>query len=355
MDFPPPNRRLPAEWEAQAGVMLTWPHAQGDWAPHLAAVEPVFQRLAVEISRRESLLVNCASPGAVSRLRSTLTDAGAPEDRLYLTVVASDDTWARDHGPVTVLEDGGPKLLDFRFNGWGNKHPSQADDAVTGTLAGLGVFGATPVETQDLVLEGGSIESDGAGSLLTTLSCLLHPQRNPALSRPQLEQRLRRALGAERILWLTHGELEGDDTDGHIDMLARFCGGDVIAYQSCTESSYSAYRELKAMRAELEQLRTAAGAPYHLVPLPWPGARYAPDGGRLPASYANFLVINDAVLVPAYDDPADDEAAEQLQRCFPDRDMVQIPCLAVIQQYGSLHCLTMQFPRGVEFRAPTAG
>jgi len=335
--------------------MMTWPHAQGDWAPLLAEVEPVFVRLACEIAQREKLLVNCASQAVAEQLRATLVGCGAPAHNLVVAVVDSNDTWARDHGPITVLDAGRPTLLDFQFNGWGNKYPAQADNAISGELARRGVFAPLTVQTLELILEGGSIESDGAGSLLTTACCLLNPQRNPQLSREQLEQQLGKLLGARRILWLEHGELEGDDTDGHIDMLARFCPVDTIAYQSCSEPTYSAYAELKAMEAELKQLRTAAGRPYRLVPLPWPEAKYAADGGRLPASYANFLIINGAVLMPAYDDPADDPAAQQLQHCFPQREVVQIPASAVIKQYGSLHCLTMQFPRGVEFHTPTAG
>jgi agmatine/peptidylarginine deiminase len=347
--------RLPAEWEIQSGIMLTWPHGHGDWAPSLGQVEPVFRRMAVEIARREDLLINCASPAVAADIRAGLVAAGAPADRLFLAVMASDDTWARDHGPVTVLDDGRPQLLDFQFNGWGNKYPAELDNAITATLAGRGVFGSTPIKPVGLVLEGGSIDSDGAGSLLTTASCLLHPGRNPGLSREQLEHELHDLLGIGRVLWLEHGELEGDDTDGHIDMLARFCSKETIAYQSCTEVGYSGYTALKSMQAELAELRTSAGRPYRLVALPWPGPRHGPHGRRLPASYANFLVINEAVLVPSYEDPADEVAAQQLQRCFPEREIVQIPCLPVIQQYGSLHCLTMQFPRGVEFQAPGAG
>jgi len=335
--------------------MLTWPHRHGDWASRLTEVEPVFVRLACEIAQRETLLVNCASQAIAEQLEAALIASGAPAHNLVFAVVASNDTWARDHGPITVLDGGKPTLLDFQFNGWGNKYPAQADNAISGELARRGVFAPLTVQALELVLEGGSIESDGDGTLLTTACCLLNPQRNPALSRQQLEQQLCSLLGARRILWLEHGELEGDDTDGHIDMLARFCPADTIAYQSCSEAAYSAYRALRAMETELERLRTADGRPYRLVPLPWPEAKYAADGSRLPASYANFLVINGAVLVPAYDDPADAAAAQQLQGCFPEREVVQIPASAVIQQYGSLHCLTMQFPRGVEFHTPTTG
>jgi agmatine/peptidylarginine deiminase len=335
--------------------MLTWPHEGGDWAPLLTEVEPVFRRLALEIVRRQTLLINCATTSKAAQLRADLVASGAASHRLVFATLPSDDTWARDHGPVTVLEAGRPRLLDFQFNGWGNKYPARADNAITATLVKRGVLAGATHQTLDLVLEGGSIESDGKGTLLSTTSCLLHPQRNPGLSREQLELSLCELFGAERLLWLQHGALEGDDTDGHIDMLARFCPADTIAYQACDEQAYSAYRELQRMAAQLTDLRSSAGRPYRLVPLPWPGACFGPHGQRLPASYANFLVINDALLVPAYDDPADDLAAHHLQGCFPHREIVQIPARPLIQQYGSLHCLSMQFPRGVEFRTPTEG
>ena len=345
------QRRLPAEWDPQSGVMLTWPHGAGDWATVLPDVEPVFFSIALHIAHRESLFINCATASQRDQLRASLIQSGAPPDHLFMAVVPSNDTWARDYGPLTVFEHGRPRLLDFRFNGWGNRYPAQADNAITTQLAGSGRFGRTVFEPIDLVLEGGSIESDGDGTLLTTSRCLLHPQRNPGYTREMLAGKLGALLGGERLLWLEHGGLAGDDTDGHIDMLARFCDPSTIVYQSCSESGYEWYQELKAMEDELRQLRTVQGEPYRLLALPWPGATFAADGARLPASYANFLVINDAVLIPGYDDPADSEAARLLQCGFPDREIVQIPCSALIQQYGSLHCLTMQFPKGVEFRA----
>ena len=327
--------------------MLTWPHAQGDWADTLAETEAVFLAIAREIARREHLLINCATAQQAGRVTGQLTAAGVPVEHIVTVTVPSDDTWARDHGPLTVLQQQQARLLDFRFNGWGNKYPAQADNAITARLAEQGCFGDTPVETVDLVLEGGSIDSDGAGSLLTTQSCLLHPQRNPQLSAAQLARRLRTLLGAERLLWLQYGALEGDDTDGHVDMLARFTDRDSIVFQACTEPGYRYHTELQAMHRELQQFRTADGAPYRLRALPWPAPKTLADGTRLPASYANFLVINGAVLLPAYGDPADDDAAAVLQTCFPQREIIPIPCLPLTRQFGSLHCLTMQFPEGV--------
>ncbi len=335
--------------------MITWPHDRGDWEPLLAEVEPVFVALAREIAAREPLLVNCLDESHRKRVRQRLQDAGIDTGAVMLALAPSNDSWARDHGPLTVMDGGRPLLLDFRFNGWGNKYPAALDDAITSRLAAQQIFGATPVRSIDFVLEGGAIDSDGRGTLLTTRRCLLGPNRNPGLDRRQIERQLQRYLGAERVLWLQHGALEGDDTDGHIDMLARFCDSSTIVYQACDETDYTAYVELRDMEAELQTFRTADGAPYRLISLPWPGPVHGRDGKRLPASYANFLPINGALLVPAYDDPRDAAAADTLASLFPDREVVPIPCRPLVEQYGSLHCATLQFPAGVELRQPVTG
>ena len=340
--------RLPAEWEPQSGVMLTWPHGHGDWAPLLARVEPVFVRLAREISLRERVLIVCHDEALRHRVQALLREADARPDRIDCRLAPSNDTWTRDHGPITVIDaDGSPRLLDFRFNGWGNKYPAELDDAITRELARQGAFGDTPVESVDLVLEGGSIDSDGAGRLLTTEACLLSPRRNPQLDRAAIEQALRRYLGVRGILWLRHGALAGDDTDGHIDTLARFCDRHTIAHVSCDDPADQHFDELQAMQAELRALRDANGRPYRLVPLPLPAARFNAEGRRLPATHANFLVINGAVLLPTYDDPQDAVAHERLQTCFPGRAIIPIDARPLIEQFGSLHCVTMQLPAGV--------
>lgn len=344
------ERRLPAEWEPQSGVMLTWPHAGSDWADILDKVEPVFLAIAVAIARRENLLVNCRDRQQIERLRRTLVAAGCDETRLFLHLTPSDDTWARDHGALAVMDNGRPLLLDFRFNGWGNKYPSGQDNLINARLSSAGAFGACQMEHVELVLEGGSLDSDGRGTLLTTSSCLLNLQRNPGLSGQEIESQLQTLLGAERILWLEHGCIEGDDTDGHIDMLARFADERTIVYQSCDEPDYRCYGSLRAMEHALGKLHDRDGRPYRLVPLPWPQPKTGPDGERQPASYANFLLVNGAVLLPVYRDPADETAVQQLQQCFPDREIVPIDCLPLIAQHGSLHCLTMQFPAGVDFQ-----
>lgn len=338
---------LPPEWSPQCAVMLTWPHAHGDWREHLSQVEPVFAELACVISRHEQLIISAHDAAHLQHVRDLIHASGANMARIHLFQAPSNDTWARDHGPVTVLRDGKPCLLDFTFNGWGGKFEADLDDRITQRLHQLGAFGKTPLESIPFVLEGGSIEADGAGALLTTSRCLLSKTRNPGLSRQAVEARLKEWLGVERVLWLEHGYLAGDDTDSHIDTLARFCNTDTICYVACDDTRDEHYAELKLMEQELEQLRTDNGKPYRLVPLPWPQAKYDDDGQRLPATYANFLIINGAVLVPAYDDPADSAALARIGQCFPEHEIIGIPCAPLLRQYGSLHCVTMQLPAGV--------
>lgn len=338
---------LPAEWSPQSGVMLTWPHDQSDWKPYLADIEPVYVNIARAVCARERLLVVCRDERHLDHVRLMLKNGGITLSRIHLFIAPSNDSWTRDHGPITVLRDGTPVLLDFTFNGWGEKYAADMDNAITSRLYRHGAFATTALESIDLVLEGGSIESDGAGTLLSTTQCLLSPRRNPRLTRTQIEQQLSLYFNLSRILWLEHGHLEGDDTDSHIDTLARFCDAQTIAYVRCDDPHDAHYADLEAMRDELEQLRDARGRPYRLVALPWLPAKTNADGKRLPGTYANFLIINGAVLLPTYRDAADAVAIERLSACFPNHDIVPIDCLPLIYQFGSLHCITMQLPAGV--------
>lgn len=326
---------LPAEWAPQVAVLLAW--------PRLAALEPVFVRIAAEVARREDVVITCRDAAVAGHVRGLLAAAGVDLARVRLFEVASDDPWARDHGPWTVIRRGCPLLLDFRFDGWGGRFAAELDDQGSRRLHVLGAFGAEAMASVDLVLAGGSVESDGEGTLLTTRRCLLGPARS-GLSQAELERQLGVLLGAERLLWLTHGRLTGDDTGGHVAALVRFTDGGTIVYQSCDDPADPDFVELQAMAAELAGLRTAAGAPYRLVPLPWPRARRGGDGASLPASYANFLILNGAVLVPTYDDPVDVAALAGLRRCFPGREVVGIDARALLGQGGSLHRLAMPLP-----------
>ena len=330
--------------------MLTWPHPGTDWASMMNEVEPVFLEIAKSVLRFENVLITCEFVARLQKLGEQLNawaQANELPGRVVTVPAPADDTWARDHGPITVATDDGFSVLNFRFNAWGNKFSWEKDNALNQHLNGAGVFGNHRMQTVDLVLEGGSVESDGEGTVLTTSECLLTPSRNPSMDRTALEQKLSEHLGAERVLWLNHGYLAGDDTDSHVDTLARFCAPDHICYVACPDETDEHYDALQAMREELQEFRCMDGTPYKLTPLPWPEALYGEDGERLPATYANFLIINGAVLLPVYQVPQDDEAIRVLTDIFPDREIIPINCRPLVHQHGSLHCVTMQIPEGV--------
>lgn len=254
----------------------------------------------------------------------------------------------RDIKPKNIYlrDDGRPVLLDFGFNGWGLKFPADLDNRITRRLHERGVFGPVPCPPQGLILEGGSIESDGRGTILTTAECLLNANRNPHLRRGEIETELRSRLGAERFLWLENGYLAGDDTDSHIDTLARLCPEDTILYVTCDDEKDEHFTALSCMADELRAFRTRDGRPFRLIPLPWPAPRYDEEGQRLPATYANFLVINGAVLVPTYGDKRDGAALDAVGQAYPNRAIIGVDCSPLILQHGSLHCVTMQLPKG---------
>lgn len=339
------HRHILPEWAPQSAVMLTWPHDQTDWQDNLEAVESVYLAMVKEISRYEQLLIVCRDSQHQQYIEQTIQKPDLLT-RCVFALADSNDSWARDHGPITVIENGKPRLLDFGFNGWGKKFAAGKDNLINKQLAKDHIFDC-PLDIIDIILEGGSIEADGNGSLMTTELCLLTDTRNPQYSKTDITEQLKQLLGIEQVLWLSQGHLSGDDTDSHIDTLARFCSSDSIAYCSCDESDTEHYAALKAMEDELKQFRNCQGQPYKLLPLALPSAIHDEDGHRLPATYANFLIINQAVLVPVYDDPMDKVAINKLQQAFPNRDIIPINCLPIIQQYGSLHCLTMQLPERV--------
>ncbi|MDQ3288576.1 MAG: agmatine deiminase family protein [Pseudomonadota bacterium] len=336
--------RFPAEWEPQDAVLIAWPHADTDWADRLADVEDTYIALVSAITQFQPVVVCVPDDDVQAYARARLASARVDMERVHFVEVPYDDTWLRDSGPITLCGDRGFRLLDFRFTGWGGKFDASQDDALAGALHEDGMFGASALESIDFALEGGAIETDGAGTLLTTWQCLR--ERHPQATREQLSIRLKASLRQERVLWLDHGFLEGDDTDAHIDTLARFASADSIVFQACDDPSDSHYPQLQAMADELGALRTTEGEPYRLFPLPWPSPIIDGDR-RLAASYANFLIINEAVLMPAYGDAADAQAASVLGAAFPQRRIIAVPSRSLIWQNGSLHCITMQLPRGV--------
>lgn len=378
------THRMPAEWERQSAVLLAFPHSQGDWGSLLEEVAEQHLQLVLTIAQYTPIVLVVPDAELLQQTvaHSGRTDLISEMDSLKTTValfsssevsdeglkrrskanflaqgwwrpmqshpirlcfMAANDVWARDFGPISIVQDGQLRLLDFTFNGWGNKFEAALDNRITTVLHAAGVFGDLPLETFPLVLEGGSIESDGQGTILTSSHCLLSPERNPQLSQDQISQQLMQALGAQRILYLDHGHLQGDDTDAHIDTLARFASEDTILYQACDDPQDTHYAAFQRMENQLRSFRRSNGWPYRLLALPWHPATYSrEDGRRLPGTYANFLITNGAVLVPTAGKPQDAEAMEVIGQAFPDREIVALPAHFFVEQHGSIHCLTMQ-------------
>ena len=327
-------RRVKAEWEKQNAVILAYPHKNSDWAEDLQAAKIPFFKIAQAIAYSQLVYLLCDDVNEAKKDFCSTTN-------IIFIQAKYNDTWVRDYGPISAVEDNKNILLDFTFNGWGGKFEASLDNQVTKFLHAKGFLGATPLLSYDFELEGGAIESDGEGTILTTKSCLLNPNRNGGLSQKDAENALKEYLGAKRVLWIENSYLEGDDTDGHIDMLARFVSKDTIAYIKCEDTNDSHYKSLAEMERELKSLKTKDGKAYNLVPLPFPEPKYK-NNNRLPASYANFLITNKAVIIPTYQDKKDKIAIKTLKELFPTREIIPIPSLKLIEQGGSIHCSTMQ-------------
>lgn len=340
-----PHYRLPAEWEPQSGVQLTWPHADTDWLPYLEEITQTCVELARAIASYEPVIIAAQHPAEVAAHFT-------PDELRHISIYPceNNDTWARDHAFITLLptEQGMPaRLLDFRFNGWGEKFRAEKDNRLNAQLYAAAAFKGTCEDHNDFVLEGGSIESDGRGTVFTTSMCLLAPHRNQPLSQAEIENELKRRLHCQRVVWLDHGELIGDDTDGHIDTIVRTAPGDTLLYVGCDDEGDPQHADFMALERQLATLRTDEGRPYRLLKLPMPTPIYD-DGDRLPATYANFLIVNGAVIYPTYAQPDNDREAERILReAFPRHELIGIDARTVIRQHGSLHCMTMQYPVGV--------
>lgn len=335
--------RLPAEWEPQSAIQFTWPDETMDWGKDAAAVQDRIHQCISLISENQSIIVTGSDrEGILKKLADIRTD------RLHVIEVNSNDIWARDHGPITLETDEGYVLLDYQFNGWGGKYPADLDNQITKQLTAAGLFHPNKRHEMQLVLEGGSIESDGMGTIIGSTDCFMDQRRNPDKELKEMLYWLKKQLGARRILTLPSGHLEGDDTDGHIDTLVRFCNPNAIAYVQCDDPEDKHFTFLQSVEQELMQLRTMAGQAYSLVPLPLPDPCFHPeDGHRLPATYANFIISNKYVIVPTYGQEKDQLAIDRLTQVFHNRKVVGVDALPVIKQHGSLHCLCMQFPLGV--------
>jgi agmatine deiminase len=331
---------MPAEWEKQRAVLMSFPHEGTDWhdpddPSALEASLSPFIRIAQAIAYKEAVYIICKDKEKISSMFCSTRN-------MTFIEIPTNDTWIRDYGCISITKDGEVKLLDFTFDGWGGKFEASLDNSVNSRLHQKGYLGTTPLETIDFVLEGGSIESDGAGTILTTSTCLCNPNRNSGLSKEEVEDKLHIYLGAKRVLWLDHGYLAGDDTDSHIDTLARFVNDTTIMYVKCEDKEDEHYEALKQMEEQLQNFTTTEGEPYRLIPLPMCEAKYNDAEERLPATYANFLITNDALIYPTYDDKNDEKVGELFKEVFPGKEVIPVNCVKLIEQGGSLHCSTMQ-------------
>ncbi len=329
------NNGIIAEWEKQKAVIVAFPHEKSDWNEYLEAARACVVEIVTNIARYEWVFLICLDERATARYFKQ-------KQNIHFIQMQYDDTWMRDCSVLSVRKDNETYALDFTFNGWGGKFEAKHDNAISTTLFVNNYLGSQ-FKAIDYVLEGGAVESDGEGTLLTTTSCMINPNRNGQKTKGWVGSMLREELQMKKVLWLDHGHLEGDDTDGHIDTLARFCDSKTIAYVGIPDSDDSHYESMVAMKKQLESFTSASGEPYDLVALPFVPAMYY-DDERLPATYANFLIINGAVLVPTYGVATDDEALAILRKVFKGRKVIGIDCQVLVRQHGSLHCMTMQLP-----------
>jgi len=333
-------RRVLAEWEKQRVVLISFPHKDTDWYDEQnpkslqEALSP-FIRITQAIAYYQAVYIICEDREFASSLFCSTSN-------MTFIEIPTNDTWIRDYGYISIEDSGESRLLDFIFDGWGGKFEASLDNGVNKIVHQKGYLGTTPLESIDFVLEGGAIESDGEGTILTTSKCLCNPNRNGGLSKDEVEQKLSLYLGAKRILWLDYGYLAGDDTDSHIDTLARFVAKDTIAYVECEDRDDEHFEELNKMKKQLQSLKTEDNKEYNLIALPMSRAIYNKENKRLPATYANFLITNRAIIYPTYNDPKDKEVEDILKSIFPNREIIPINCLKLIEQGGSLHCSTMQ-------------
>lgn len=338
------NKRMIAEWESCEGVLLALPAPHTDWNYILEEAQEQYRRLVGALTGAG---VHCLVLTPSVEYGEKILHVC---DLSKVTFIEADynDTWTRDYGPISVERMDRLRALDFGFNGWGLKFAADKDNLVNLHLKDKFVIMPDVYRNErDFILEGGSIESDGEGTILTTSECLQSPNRNGGKSKHQLNEILADRLGADHVLWLDYGRLAGDDTDSHIDTLCRIAPGNSILFTGCRNMDDEHFEVLLKMRAQLTLFRTSEGEPYNLIELPFPDAIYDEEGNRLPATYANYLVTPTHIFMPTYRQPANDDLACRMVRvAFPDHEVIGVDCTTLIKQHGSLHCATMQIPEG---------
>ena len=331
------NLYLPAQWEAQEFIQIVFPHKQTDWIEYLDEAIDTFINITKAIQKYQKVLIIAKE---LKKVKSLFPN----KKNLTFVKINSNDTWSRDFGGITIKQNHQATILNFKFNAWGKKFQYNLDDNITTQLKLKGLLQSYKHKSIPFVLEGGSIDSNGEGIILTTSKCLLEKNRNPHLNKSSIEKNIKSFFGVKKVLWLDNGELVGDDTDAHIDTLARFVSNDTIVYQTCDDINDINYKDLKLMENELKSLTNIQGKKFHLIPLPSISPKYYKKE-RLPATYVNFLIINGAVLVPIYQDINDKKTLDIFTKVFPKRDIIAIDCTTLIKQHGSLHCVTMQYPK----------
>jgi agmatine deiminase len=343
--------RMPAEWATHRGTWLSWPHRESSWPGRFDAVPRAFAEIVRHLAPHEEVHINVVSPDMENGVKQLLAQAGIElgppggRPRIVFHQNPTNDAWCRDHGPVFVQRETASgrreqAIVDWGYNAWGGKYPPFDDDDVIPTR--IGKKYGIQVFYPKIVMEGGSLDVNGKGTLLTTESCLLNPNRNPGLSKQQIEQKLKDFLGVTNILWLGDG-IEGDDTDGHVDDLTRFVDESTVVTVVEEDPRDKNYAPLKDNLDRLKGMRDENGRPLKIVTLPMPPAMHV-DDQRVPASYANFYIANNVVLLPAYHPPTDAQARDTLQKCFPTRKVIPVDSTDLIWGLGSFHCLTQQWP-----------
>ena len=336
--------RMPAEWAPHRGTWLSWPHREDSWPGKFGPVPGVFAEIVRHLVQHEEVHINVRDQAFESGVRAVLRAARVPAGNVFFHHNPTNDAWCRDHGPCFIQRQGiggvEEAIVDWGYNAWGGKYPPFEDDDVIPSRVAA-EFGL-PVFHPGIVMEGGSLDVNGRGTLLTTESCLLNPNRNPALSRETIERVLRDFLGVTRVLWLGDG-IEGDDTDGHVDDLTRFVNETTVVTVVESDPRDPNYKPLLENLQRLQAMTDQDGRPLDVLTLPMPPAMYQ-DGQRLPASYANFYIANGGVLLPAYHPPTDELARDTLQRCFPTRRVVPVSSIDLVWGLGSFHCVTQQWP-----------
>jgi agmatine deiminase len=336
--------RFPAEWEKHAGTWLSYPHNEASWPGKIHTIFPFYHEFIRNVAKGEMVNINVLSKEMHDHVDEALKASGVNMDNITLHLLPTNDAWCRDHGPAFVVNPGSayPKaIVNWNYNGWGGKYPAELDTTIPSRIGEkLGL----PVFHPGIVMEGGSVDFNGKGTLITTTSCLLHPNRNPGLSQKAIEKYLMDYYGVEQVLWLGEG-IEGDDTDGHVDDLTRFVSADTVITMVEQNKSDNNYKPLKENIKMLNSFRLTNGKQLNVIELPMPEPLYYQDQ-RLPVSYANFYIANSGVMVPVFNCKQDQVALDILSSCFADRPVIGIDSVEIIWGLGSWHCLSQQEPLG---------